>query len=1280
MNTEPNPDTQRLPMKRSLLSASAFCAAALLTCAIGPRLLGQTASTTDSTATTTTTTSDQTSEEVVKLSPFVVESTEGTGYHAESTLAGTRVRTDLKDVASSISVVTADFLRDIGATNNQTLLQYTTNTEVGGIYGNYAGVGNTFVNGANESSNFLKPNGNTRVRGLDSADNTRDYFLTDIPWDAYNVGRVDLQRGPNSILFGIGSPAGIVNSSVNTAEYKNTAKVENRVGSFGTLRDSLDIERVLLQDELAIRVAALNDDTKYREKPAFNNDKRLFGALRWDPKLFNRWDSTASTTVRANYEYGDVQANRPRILPPEDRITPFFFNGATDIKKAAIDPYYAWAAGVVPYSSSTQYNGESKNYWLVQYQGPGLEQSSNPQFFYDSPHSGSSGTTTPSREAVPNGWFAIDSNGNRTSGIGGLPFGSPVGIAAYGEFAQDVNRYNSAAFPGASSGFYKNRQITDPSIFDFYNNLIDGPNKHEWQGWDAYNLSLEQTFLNNRVGFQVVYDRQKYHDGQERNLNDPYISVDITANTMMSPWAYNNPAVIRYNGTGTAGNNPNAGRAFVGSNGNNGGNSSDLTDRENFRATATAEIRADDFLHKSLLTDILGRHVFTGLYSHETYDTDARHWVRYAVDPSWSIVQGDGPPPIGSGTGGLIGGDRNIDWITYLSAPLFNQSSAHGLGLQPIDVVQSPQGSANIAYFDSHWKWPTNPSDPSYVNPGAAWTNPTAFPGQTIISTQSANPANYKGWTTGSFNILNADQGDLNNLYTDGSKVRKQTTSSGVTWQAYLWDGTIVATAGYRHDKQEQRSADSTTSPDTGAASMNFGLNPLDPATGISTGDSISWGVVMHTPKFIRQNLPWGSDISLTYSYGKNERVENRYGFNGETLPNAVGRTRDYGVVLSTLNDRVQLKATIYDTLVSDANLSSVTTEVSTLGNNTYYTYLLEAWGTGSALTDLGGMAGQAPGWEWYWDWAEVDHGFPGTYLNPTSAAFLNDPSTAKEKAAIASWQAQMQPQSWYDAYGLPINVAAVKAGDFAHAISGGAWQPTSGIGAIQASGKGRINGSYPTGTVNNESKGVEFELYAQPTKNWNITANASKQKADEVSLGGPLVSFIEAQYQKFQSPAGDLRLWWGGDQTLRDYYTQNIWAPYQFQKAGAGRMVPEMSPWRFNLINNYNFDHGLLKGVNVGFAYRWQQGQIIGYALNATQDNLDPDKPYWGKSEYWVDVWAGYSRKLSSKVEWRIQLNLRNLDSRPHLSALSVQPDGSTGQFKIEEGQTWELSNTFTF
>ncbi len=89
----------------------------------------------DTTTTTTTTavapaTSDQ--EEPTVLSPFVVEASEDKGsYRANSTLAGTRVRTDLKDISSAINVVTAQFLQDTGARNPDSLLTYGPKADAG---------------------------------------------------------------------------------------------------------------------------------------------------------------------------------------------------------------------------------------------------------------------------------------------------------------------------------------------------------------------------------------------------------------------------------------------------------------------------------------------------------------------------------------------------------------------------------------------------------------------------------------------------------------------------------------------------------------------------------------------------------------------------------------------------------------------------------------------------------------------------------------------------------------------------------------------------------------------------------------------------------------------------------------------------------------------------------------------------------------------------------------------------------------------------------------------
>lgn len=462
---------------------------------------------------------------------------------------------------------------------------------------------------------------------------------------------------------------------------------------------------------------------------------------------------------------------------------------------------------------------------------------------------------------------------------------------------------------------------------------------------------------------------------------------------------------------------------------------------------------------------------------------------------------------------------------------------------------------------------------------------------------------------------------------------------------------------------------------------MNYGLEPLDP-TGVSTGESTSWGLVVHTPRALRDKLPWGSDISFAYSDGKNTRVENRYAFDATRLPNAKGHTRDYSVVLSTLNDRLTFKATYYKTKVTDANIASVTTATSTLGANTSVLRDLEAWGTASALMNLAGMQGQFSGWEWYWNWALIANNWDSAYNDPNGSLFLNAPETAAEKASVASFLSQMQPQSWFDAFGYEIDVAKAQAGDWAHAIQNGAWQPASYVGsAASTPGAGRINGVWPTGTVDYESKGWEFEITGRPLKNWNVAINASKQTAQQVALGSKLVDFIEAAHAKWNdTPAGDLRLWWGGDNNFRFIFNRDVYSAYLFQKETNGKMVPEMAPWRFNVVTNYTFDHGMLKGFNIGGGYRWEDGKVLGYALNADRDNLDVNKPYWTDAQDSIDFWAGYERNVTRKVRWRIQVNLRDVGENPHLTPISVQPDGTPAQFRIEEGMTWTLTNTFSF
>jgi len=145
-------------------------------------------------------------ESIFVLSPFTVQEDEAQGYQAISTLAGTRIKTPLRDLGAAISVITPEFMEDTGAVDAATVLSYSLNTEVSGEQGNFAGGVNTGDDRSNPAVN------GQRIRGIAPASLTRGYFLTDIPFDSYNTSRITINRGPNSLLFGVGSPGGVINN------------------------------------------------------------------------------------------------------------------------------------------------------------------------------------------------------------------------------------------------------------------------------------------------------------------------------------------------------------------------------------------------------------------------------------------------------------------------------------------------------------------------------------------------------------------------------------------------------------------------------------------------------------------------------------------------------------------------------------------------------------------------------------------------------------------------------------------------------------------------------------------------------------------------------------------------------------------------------------------------------------------------------------------------------------------------------------------------------------
>src|SRR5450631_2719547 len=255
-------------------------------------------------------------DDVLVLSPFEVKATSGSeSYTADSTLAGNRLSTRLRDIGSSVTVVTSQLLLDTGATDNTSLLQRLGGTEVSGVNGNFASAGSG-SSATLLTEDTVRPTEGTRIRGLAAADNARDFFITDIPWDSYNVDRIDISRGPNAILFGEGSPAGIINATSNTAAFISSGNIDLRVGSWGSFRQSLDINQVIVPGQVAVRLDLLHNDQKYEQQPAYSNDKRISGALRIEPAFLNK--NGNRTIFKANFERGQVDSDNPRALPPTD--------------------------------------------------------------------------------------------------------------------------------------------------------------------------------------------------------------------------------------------------------------------------------------------------------------------------------------------------------------------------------------------------------------------------------------------------------------------------------------------------------------------------------------------------------------------------------------------------------------------------------------------------------------------------------------------------------------------------------------------------------------------------------------------------------------------------------------------------------------------------------------------------------------------------------------------------------------------------------------------------
>jgi len=921
---------------------------------------------------------DKKDDDTIVLSPFEVSSTNNNGYAAATTLAGNRLNTNLRDIGNAVSVYTTQFLKDIGATDNTTLLQYTTNTEVGSVYGNFAGSGDTAT--LDESNHFTNPNQNTRVRGLTSADNTRDYFLTDISWEGYNIDGVDLQRGPNSILFGQGSPAGIINTRTKQASFKDSNEVSFRVGSFGSNRATLDVNKVLIKDELAFRLDAVRGDEKYKQDPAFSKNDRVYGALRYEPGFLKK--GSARTIIKGNIEFGKVRSNNPRDIPPIDKITPWFLKGNVTVDRADGTKYtYANLdhltvtpqqnvdnnTGLPNHGQSTPNVSGAPNAYYNPWVGNYGNQFGNPTATFEY---NNAAPISPYTVWEPRTNGGLKSDGTIDNGVNGINFQRPAGIAGYASYAQH------ARLPFFDFGVYKDKSLTDPSIFDFYNQLLDGPNKKEWQNFRTYNISLAQTFAHDHLGFDLTYNNEWFKSGQISVLDGNGVqSINVDMNSAYPDGLHNGDPSLGLNGTP----NPNAGRPYLTS-ASQYTNNQYISNRTSKRLTVFGRYNFDEGQHRNWFTKFLGEHTITGLANDDVQKSDRRSWNRWGADPAYGqFIQNKGA---GAAIYPFNANEMTPNAVIYLGPSLLNTASAAGLHLtNPKAAVNITSGT--VRTFDATWKPSTNPADPTYVNPAAPWTNGYYPSSNTAsVSTQSENPANYVGFRNVPIGIIDSESSQANrNLLThDASLSKSEVTSTAATWQGNFWGNAVVATYGVRKDisrawnvTQNEGNQVSTANP-LGYLNFNpdvYTLSKKTKADNTLQITSHAWTIMAHLnqlPGLDRVKLPL--QVSLFYNHSTDFQPRAAaIDVYGESLAPPSGVTKDVGILLETNNGKYSLKINKYENASTNANSSAL--------DGTWFIGASQAWFGNWAnhfefgwdqdtAAGLGGNGGDARLYLWY--------------------------------------------------------------------------------------------------------------------------------------------------------------------------------------------------------------------------------------------------------------------------------------------------------------------------
>lgn len=254
------------------------------------------------------------------LPPVTVTGEGDQGYSAKRSTTATKTDTPLRDTPQSISVITADEMRDRAVQSIAEAARYV------------PGVG------------FAQGEGNRETPIFRGISTTGDFFIDgirdDVQYyrDLYNIERVEIFKGPNAMVFGRGATGGLINRVSKQPEWTPSYGASLTLGSQSNRRVTVDLNQPI-NDQLSFRLNGLYENSKSYRDGVWLERSGINPTISWRP--------SAKTLVTLGYEHfkDDRIADRGipsfRGVPVVTDPSTFYGNAAGSPTGSKLDAFNA---------------------------------------------------------------------------------------------------------------------------------------------------------------------------------------------------------------------------------------------------------------------------------------------------------------------------------------------------------------------------------------------------------------------------------------------------------------------------------------------------------------------------------------------------------------------------------------------------------------------------------------------------------------------------------------------------------------------------------------------------------------------------------------------------------------------------------------------------------------------------------------------------------------------------------------------------------------------------